>query len=77
MSDREWGRKQIEKFREFNCRFCKNTSTCDLYPFICDPDTIRKFAFEIPDGSYTCPGRGAKRGMKIARVEPGQGGIGR
>lgn len=70
----EWNRKQIEKFREFNCKFCNNTSTCDLYPIICDPEMAGKFAFEIPDGSCECPWNHAKSGLKIAWVVHGRGG---
>lgn len=59
--------EQIENYINFNCKFCKNVSSCEFYPFLVTPGAIVKW--DITRGDYACANREKDHGARIVRIE--------
>lgn len=58
-----------EMYLNFNCRYCKNTDSCEMYAFLTDGFNIDNITSE----NYVCDNREQKKGIKFVSVSDDEG----
>lgn len=56
--------EEVYNYISFNCQFCKNRKTCDLYKTLSNSDS-KITHVNIPDCRYECPNLNKESGVRL------------